>query len=634
MYSNAMSAFRIPYELRIGVTGHRNLPDPAGVARAVARLFDHVQYVLTDAATFPRGTAGSQHGFFKRCDHLLTRVAKVVWPRLPVSPNHVPPEQRTPVQLVVISPLAKGADRIVARAAINQPQVDGRPRLQVVTPFSLDDYRRDFVEPDDRAEFEELLALDPSPTIMSNNYGLPQPGDSPEQLIAKQDQRNDGYFAVGKRVVDACEILIVIWNGQPAAGRGGTGDIVEYAVEQGRTILWIDSNHPEQAARQIIGHAPEKLGADEGVVLGFLHRPLPRRAKQLSYGFHRLAAYNRDPAFDEADYQAVINRNWKKLLESATQAGLAKEAIAPVVDLLLPQYARADQLAVRYQQLYVRAAEWLQRLSSIAVSVVVVQVMFFPEQLWLIVFEMLAMLLAVVLLRVSRSEAWHEKWLRDRHLAERLRIAMFTTLAGTTNESQTRPDEVLPFYQSTDDWIVESCERLAATARDKHLVPIAFEPLKEFLIAAWIGDQAKYHTNNAQRKGHASHWAHQLGLAFFCVTMLMALLHLLGVGHGAAGEHDAGHGFGLVGKLITALAIALPAWGATIHAVNTLLERERISIRSAQMAKVLKQVVHHAEQARTPEELSAVIRQAEEIMLMENHEWWVSLSFRPPVLPG
>ena len=52
------------------------------------------------------------------------------------------------------------------------------------------------------------------------------------------------------------------------------------------------------------------------------------------------------------------------------------------------------------------------------------------------------------------------------------------------------------------------------------------------------------------------------------------------------------------------------------------------------MAKVLKQLVHRAEQASTPEELAAVIRQAEEIMLMENHEWWVSLSFRPPILPA
>jgi hypothetical protein len=125
--------------------------------------------------------------------------------------------------------------------------------------------------------------------------------------------------------------------------------------------------------------------------------------------------------------------------------------------------------------------------------------------------------------------------------------------------------------------------------------------------------------------------AHRAGVAFFCLTMLMALLHLLGIGHASHGEHG---GSGFLGQLITALAIVLPAWGGTIHSINMLLERERLAIRSAQMAKVLKQLVHRVEEASTPEAFAAVIGQTEELMLMENHEWWVSLSFRPPILPA
>ena len=626
-----MNNISLPYELRIGVTGHRNLPNPEAVERAVEAVLAHLRGVFERAAEFPLGKAGSYEGWNKRCDRFLLRAAKYVWRDLPITVEQVPPEQRTPIHWVVVSPLAKGADRIVARAVLKQPQDADQPRLKVVTPFPLPDYRRDFVESSDRAEFEELLALDPAPTVLSNDYGLPQPGDSPEELAARKARRNEGYSAVGMQIVDACEILIVIWNGQPAAGHGGTGEIVQYAVEQGRTILWIDSNHPDQPARKIVGPAPKQLGPNEGVVQGLLHRPLQYQAKSFSHIFHRLAAYNRDPAFDAAQCRKVLDRNRKKLSDAATKAALPQDAIDPVLDILLPNYARADQLAIRYQQLYIHAAVWLQRLSSIAVSVVVAQVLFAPEQLWLIVFEILAMLLAVGLLRISRREAWHEKWLRDRHLAERLRIALFSTLARSGRSSQMQPDETLPFYQSSDDWIVETCDRLAAEARDQHTATTEFEPMKKFLIAAWIGEQATYHAGNAERKGHAAHKAHLLGLAFFCVTMLMALFHLLGVGHEAGGEH---HGIGLVGQLITALAIALPAWGATIHSVNTLLERERISTRSAQMAQVLKQLARRAEQASTPEGFAGVISQAEELMLMENHEWWVSLSFRPPILPA
>lgn len=623
-----MNSLSIPHELRIGVTGHRDLPNLKGVQSAVDDVLTHMRGVFERAAESPLGECSAFCGVGKRCDRLLLQAARLVWRSLPVTVEHVPLEQRTSLRWVVVSPLAKGADRIVANAVLNQTQQGGQPSLQVVAPFALDDYRRDFVEPDDLKEFEELLARDAAPTILTYDNEPPQ---SDESLASQKERRNEGYYAAGRRVVDSCEILIVIWDGQPAAGRGGTAEIVQYAVEQGRKILWIDAIDPARPARQIVGHEPEKVGRDEGVVQGFLHRPLSTQAKDFSKVFHRLSAYNRDPSFDHVEYQTIFERNSRKLSEAAKDAKLPQSRIGPVIDTLLPHYARADQLAIRYQELYLHAAVWLQRLSSVAVSIVVVQVLFFPRHLWLILFEVVAMLLAVVLLRISRREAWHEKWLRDRHLAERLRIAMFTTLARSARQAQPRPDETLAFYQSTDDWIVDTSERLAAAARDQHASTLDFDSLKKFLVAVWLREQANYHDGNKDRKENAWHKAHRLGLAFFCVTMLMALLHLLGVGHEAEGEH---HEVSFLGQLITALAIVLPAWGATVHSVNTLLERERISTRSAQMAKVLSKLVFRAEQASTREEFAAVINRCEELMLMENHEWWVSLSFHPPNLPS
>lgn len=117
-----MSNLSIAYELRIGVTGHRNLPDPAAAERAVEALLSQVSSVLAAAAEFPLGPAGSPLTFAKQCDRMLLTAAQVVWPRLPVTAAQVPAEQRTPLQWVVVSPLAKGADRIVARAVLKQPQ--------------------------------------------------------------------------------------------------------------------------------------------------------------------------------------------------------------------------------------------------------------------------------------------------------------------------------------------------------------------------------------------------------------------------------------------------------------------------------------------------------------------------------
>jgi hypothetical protein len=123
-------------------------------------------------------------------------------------------------------------------------------------------------------------------------------------------------------------------------------------------------------------------------------------------------------------------------------------------------------------------------------------------------------------------------------------------------------------------------------------------------------------------------------------TLLLALAHLSGLGH-EQGEraHDPGdsHAAGpmhYVALTISALAISLPAWGAAVHAINTLLERERIAERSAQMSTVLFEIAGRMERTTALVDLQNEVRRARDILLAENQEWLASLRFRPPVLPG
>jgi len=56
----------------------------------------------------------------------------------------------------------------------------------------------------------------------------------------------EAFMAGGKAVVDGCDILLAVWDGKPAAGLGGTADVVAYAKESGKPIevIW-----PEGASR-------------------------------------------------------------------------------------------------------------------------------------------------------------------------------------------------------------------------------------------------------------------------------------------------------------------------------------------------------------------------------------------------
>lgn len=50
----------------------------------------------------------------------------------------------------------------------------------------------------------------------------------------------EAFYAAGKAVVDACDWLIAVWDGEPARGLGGSADVVAYARNRGKVVhvIW------------------------------------------------------------------------------------------------------------------------------------------------------------------------------------------------------------------------------------------------------------------------------------------------------------------------------------------------------------------------------------------------------------
>jgi hypothetical protein len=118
--------------------------------------------------------------------------------------------------------LAVGADQIFARALLA-----AGGRLHVVVPSA--NYASTFKTEEARASYAELLSRSAS------SEELPFPSSSEE-----------AFMAAGRTVADRSEVLLAVWDGAPAAGLGGTADIVRYAQKYGKTveIVW-----PEGARR-------------------------------------------------------------------------------------------------------------------------------------------------------------------------------------------------------------------------------------------------------------------------------------------------------------------------------------------------------------------------------------------------
>jgi hypothetical protein len=118
--------------------------------------------------------------------------------------------------LTGLTNLAVGSDQIFARAVL---AVGGR--LHVVIPSA--NYATTFSSPDEQDAFSYLLG------VAGESTQLPYP-----------DSTEEAFMAGGRAVVDGCDLLLAVWDGKPAAGLGGTADVVTYARQQGTLVqvIW------------------------------------------------------------------------------------------------------------------------------------------------------------------------------------------------------------------------------------------------------------------------------------------------------------------------------------------------------------------------------------------------------------
>jgi hypothetical protein len=151
-------------------------------------------------------------------------------------------------EFFVVSSLAEGADRIVAQAGLTAGFA-----LEVVLPLGKAEYERDFETPASRKKFEELF--DHASAVV--------------ELDGAAGARPRAYEAAGLYMLSKIDLLIAIWDGDVAAGTGGTAEIVDRAIADEICVVWIEPAKPD--ALQI-----SWSDADVGQAATGTARPTPR----------------------------------------------------------------------------------------------------------------------------------------------------------------------------------------------------------------------------------------------------------------------------------------------------------------------------------------------------------------------
>jgi hypothetical protein len=131
--------------------------------------------------------------------------------------------------VTLVSPIAEGADRLVAHDALTL----GIP-LTCLLPFPRDVYIRDFTTQASIDDYCDLL--DRADSVQE----LPGAYDS-------DDDRDAAYAALNDTLIDQIDVLIALWDGDEPRGIGGTAQAVETALGSGIPVIWIDAHAPHEA---------------------------------------------------------------------------------------------------------------------------------------------------------------------------------------------------------------------------------------------------------------------------------------------------------------------------------------------------------------------------------------------------
>lgn len=121
--------------------------------------------------------------------------------------------QQRGYHVVLYAALAMGADQLFVQTALEE-----RIPFEAVIPCQQ--YADIFLTDDAREVYYRLLQQ------AQAVHSLP-PGACSD----------DAYLAAGEWLVDHCDLLVLAWNGLPPKGRGGTGDVANYARLRQRPFI-------------------------------------------------------------------------------------------------------------------------------------------------------------------------------------------------------------------------------------------------------------------------------------------------------------------------------------------------------------------------------------------------------------
>ena len=429
-------------------------------------------------------------------------------------------------RLRVMSPLAEGADRLVAEEAL-ELGIDLVAPLPMPRTMYLDDF-----DAASQQQFDKLCAQ------ASEVFELPLArGNTAEQISTQGPERSRQYAQLGIFLCAHCHILLALWDGKPGTDLGGTGQVVKFhhdnimpgytrkTVATQQMLVDDESDlvyHIVCSRDRPDGHPHSDFRPLQWSWFTkdrFLPRSLsiPHQHKTI---FERSSEFSRDAMrfadrIQEDSYPLMDEKNASRLPEG--------------VETINRIFCIADCLAIHFQK---RALMTLRATHLLAFLMGFMFILYSDLDTWpyYMVAFLLFFLIAAGTQFMAKRRGWHRKYLDYRALAEGLRVQFYWAAAGVQSEIESKfaHDNFLQTQDPELGWI-RNVMRVAGTRCDAapNLNPAGLE----IAIDEWIGGdnsgQMGYYRRKSKDRVNRDRYTERLGLLSLLTSVLIVILFLV-----------------------------------------------------------------------------------------------------------
>jgi hypothetical protein len=384
------------------------------------------------------------------------------------------------------------------------------------------------------------------------------------RVITENGSREDAYLDCGMETVNGADVLLAVWDGQPARGKGGTADVVEYARSLNKPLVIIDPD-----TREVRRENFDQLTRSDAS-LTYLNR-LPPAA----------AGWGENP-FKAPDFIF----GFQQKADFAASHGAPQFRRLIVSTVLLHVVATIVAGAALAFDLHLAALPWVKLLCLIG-----------------------ALGVALVL----RYHHSHHNWVRCRLAAEFCRSALATW--GLPRAAPLFQDLDLPGVHA----LTRSLHILHSRSANAQPVPMA--EFKEIYLAKRIDDQLGYYQRQEAR---ALPQFVRLKLGFWIATILALSCTLAYAVCHTAEIVTPGW---VTTTVFYFLPIAMPVVAAAFISLISINDLQRRVARYREMRAMLEDSRKQVAFCQTWNSLERIVLKTERALLQEVLEWHSITSF-------